>query len=484
MLANGQPEAYITFVNDHRACVAFLDHKLYNGNDHEEAFDVQPAYTWHKPFKTTVTDLANATLASNNNEANLNTSPIFNLNDDCFLALFDYCDIYTLANLSEVCTKFKSLLDHHYFPLIGSLKVNLRIKNHSMTLGKLRKILRCVGHHITKLELKFDYIESSLLRSYLEKIVQYTSENIRELRILDVYFTEELSPIVKPIGEYLEKIYIHEVNYRQHICIDLYAIFPNVTELKCHGYAGNSQCCRAWPKLKYWMNERTREFDIDHFLLFITLNPQLEGIGFDYKGEKQIHAIIQHLPDIKEITISNDSSHCVVTETSVIQLKSLKSLSKLCLWFKSEKNCNEMLNCLSQLVGLRKLNLYAKKYEKVCPNQEKISALSKSLPHLEHFELQNIELQESTIVDFVRLAIQLQKIVLKNCGVFATRSFIEDIVSARQSNQNQEKGPLELIVDCNDENDLAAIGEKDVRKYLIVKIRTENVCSIYKKNVV
>lgn len=92
-------------------------------------------------------------------------------------------------------------------------------------------------------------------------------------------------------------------------------------------------------------------------------------------------------------------------------------------------------------------------------------------------------MQESTLVDFVRSAIQLKRIVLKDCDIFATKSLIEDIVNFRRLNQNPQNGPLELIFYGNQENGLAAIGEKDVRKYLIVKTKRSSCCSIYKKNV-
>lgn len=357
MLANGEPEGYVTFADDHRACLAFLHHKK-DGCD----FDVQPAYTWHQP---TMNDSSNTTitLGTNDSGTNLNTSLIFKLNYDCFMTLFDYCDIYTLVNLSEVCTKFKSLLDLHYFPLIRSLKIEVSCKSDSMTLGKIRKILPCIGHHIEKLELKFKTNELQI-RSYLQKIVKYIGENIRELSInTHVGLREDLTAILQPIGKYLEKIYVYSVRYSNDSSNDFFSIFPNIRRLKCELYDGPSTFWSARPKLNYWGIHGTYYHDrkIDEFRFFLNLNPQLEGIEFHFYDENQIPAIIENLPNIKEITIFTDSHNFVGTERSIIQLKSLNNLSTLCVWIGSRKdNSNEMLDCLNQFVGLRKLNLCAK----------------------------------------------------------------------------------------------------------------------------
>lgn len=102
-------------------------------------------------------------------------------------------------------------------------------------------------------------------------------------------------------------------------------------------------------------------------------------------------------------------------------------------------------------------------------NQQAVVSLAKMHRNIEQYHLYGVDLNEATVVDFVRFASKLKSLHLHRCDIFATSSLINKLVNVRKCNE-ENSHKLKLFLSENDKNDLDAIDEIEAKKYLNVKI--------------
>lgn len=108
-------------------------------------------------------------------------------------------------------------------------------------------------------------------------------------------------------------------------------------------------------------------------------------------------------------------------------------------------------------------------------------SLVKTHRNIERFDLNGFKLNDVTVVDLIRFAVNLKSLHLHKCGIFATKSLIKKIVDVRKCNQ-ENLIKLKLCLDCefgrklSDLDDLHAIKENEA--HLIVDFQDESCALI------
>lgn len=137
---------------------------------------VLPANTWHQPDSISVW-----------NSVEPQKRSMFQLNDDCLLELFKYLDLDALVNLSNVCTKFRHLLDAYEFPKIKTYTTYV----YHASVRVLRQTMKCIGPHLVHLYLHYqkygedpeNYLNDEHVQRATSKMLQYISLNLTKLTI-------------------------------------------------------------------------------------------------------------------------------------------------------------------------------------------------------------------------------------------------------------------------------------------------------------
>lgn len=472
LLDNDKAEAYVTFVDDKSAAMAYGLMNCENDLKITEReylcfkkYVVHIANTWHQPPED-----INGKVTINAGSTNGTSSAIFNLNEDCLRQIFTFCDIESLINLSQTCKTFNDLLSAENgsttFRRFTTLRLMIDVIEKDrfgklMTLGKARKLLRHVGPYVKKLVIK--KLDEANVHRYFEKIVQYAGENVCEMEIYDIRLTESLIQIVQSIFHRLSELKIRI--FHSGCEIDFQTLCPNLKKLKIAGIMNIERSCKYWPNLQY-ISLLSDIITPDTFCSFISLNPHLKGVKFFHQNFHQIQTIVGNLSNVEKLEIN--CKYKPISSFQLSHLCQLTHLTELTLWnLTGHALVVEILLVLIKFDGLRVLKLHISEdqneestvYEL---KQQTIAALAYKLLHLEKLLIFNMKLDESTVLDIVRSASQLKifHIHALNINVQWSCSFIAGIVNIRKL--QQQKNLLKLFLDKNLNIALA----KDDQRYL------------------
>lgn len=452
-MKNTEFETYVTFTDNRSAALAFTftvsENTLLNKHLEHKKWFVEPANTWHQPLESSVTsDLQNGNAMDVDNVDDQMLPPILQLNDDCFHHLFKFCDLESLINLSQACKTFNTLLGEK-----GSTKQTFR-QFHTLsvyvndlsdeeytTLGIARRHLMRTGKHVKKLVFEFDDSSRSMnLRRYLEKFNQYVGENVRELVINDVCFSDDNLPLLKPILKRLHVLKINNLWSPVRHTIDLETLCPNLMNLKLCKTIKIKSRLGTWPKLKN-LKILSIEDDIEDEDVYklIKNNQHLEGLKIQLKT-------LYNLQNLTKLTIFNYPEQVSTTQFNIL---SRPKLTHLTISHLSRNNFDAILGYVAGFAMLRALKLHVDSDhipKDFVFNQRVITDLVQNLPNLEKLFLLNISLNASTVVDAIRFGTKLETFHFHNCGdVQLTESVIREIVNERKSKPHEKL--LTLFVD-------------------------------------
>lgn len=168
-------EAYVLFEKSESAFEAFQAHR--NGvKSTSNLFYVVPANTWHQPYSMPLC-----------NPIDPRKCFILKLNDDCLIEMFKYLDLETLVKLSNVCTRFRTLLNTYNFPKIKIYTIYV----YHPSVSVLRQTMKCIGPHLMHLYLRYqkygedpeNYLDEEHVERTTYKILQYITLNLIKLTI-------------------------------------------------------------------------------------------------------------------------------------------------------------------------------------------------------------------------------------------------------------------------------------------------------------
>lgn len=95
--------AYVTFADPSDAARAYKKYRYDNYSPRSDELKVLPAHTWKQPDVLI-------------EQHELNESVLQELNDDCLLHVFGFCDLETLKKLCNVSERFAALIRRRTYP--------------------------------------------------------------------------------------------------------------------------------------------------------------------------------------------------------------------------------------------------------------------------------------------------------------------------------------------------------------------------------
>lgn len=465
-------EAYVTFVSDLNAYLA-LAHSEVSGRRTSLIFNIKPADTWTQPSVVVTNNPENTT-----NQIDDEQLPAFlMLNEYCILEICKYLDLDSLVNLSMVCKILHRLLYQHCFPRYRTYSIQNDKSSIPMPLAKVRQTLICIGPHLTDLYFKWhDYDHDDRLQRFLDKLGQLVGRNIRRMRFHQTLLESSHIPAIQPILKHLDTLEMVVYNPDFELDLDFTVLCPNLRRLKL---LENMQLlhvsAKPWPTLDYFSTIGNEYMELNAFRSFLANNPQLQCLKFTaFSADDRLQAVAQNAKNLRKLTIFPSFPN--LCASNVIYLSSLQHLTKLSLINLEENDLNGILDCLIRFTGLRSIKLFLS-YDShenendthFIPNQRTLISLAQELPHLEKFSTRYVTWKETTILDFIQNASQLNAMHIHWCDLSITNAMLWKIVKVLQSNRPQPSTmPLQLYVNPEDVIGLQMIDGPEILRHLNV----------------
>lgn len=470
-MPNERNKAYVTFASDRSAYLALAHNEIERRNTTVK-FNIQPADTWIQPIASDTT--GDDPMEGNQVDDDAVAPKFFILNEDCMLELIKYLDLDSLVNLSNVCKLFHRLLHQHVFPHYRKFSI---VNNNSMIpmpLAKVRQTLMSIGPYITDLEFVWhDFDHDDRLQRFLEKLEQYIGKNVRCVRFRHALLNETHFSTIKGILQRLDILEMVVYNPDYELDLDFATLCPDLRRLKLLENMVLVKCCKPWPSLTYLSIVGNEFMELSEFQSFLKQNPQLRCLKFTaYHAPDRIQAVAQYSTNVEKLTILPSFPN--LAASNIVYLNSLQHLTKLSLMYLEDDDLNGILECLTRFHGLRVLKLHLffdnndedGHYE---PKQQALISLAQELPHLEKFYTRYIKWKESTVIDFIQNANQLNAMHIHWCDLTTTNSLVWKIVKVLQANRPQpQTSPLNLFVNPKDVDGLQMINDQDLIRYLHV----------------
>lgn len=462
-LLESENEGFVTFTCDEAAHYAFMTEKEIHNLP---KMRTEIAYAWHQPGRKVKVTKADGTAADEPD-----TPPILELCDDILFMIFDRCNNATLYNLSETCVRFNSLLLKQYqFPNIdNTLRIEMfgNTSQMEMTLIEIRKMLRLMGHHFTKLiffsRSDFDTNYDKIAACYLQQIIKYC-KNIQHMKFDVMSFRNHFIPLLQSIRNDLNTLEIDTSYCEVNAETDFTELLPKLKKFNLRNLNESvlENCMKnSWPSLEIFRYDRF-SLKIENFF---ALNPQLRCLELSLEGIRHLETATRHLPNIDQLNLSILHS---LNLDELIHLQHFLNLTVLKM-----DQLPYILNVLcGHLIGLnnlKKLQMsFRHRLQLESEDQQAIVSLVKINQNIEQFGLSRFTLNEATVVEIVRFALKLKALRLENCNIGATDSLITKLANIRSCNQ-ENLNKLELWIDEDEQNDLDAINENEAKQYLTVK---------------
>ncbi|XP_031635013.1 uncharacterized protein LOC116348241 [Contarinia nasturtii] len=461
MVANKTSEAYVTFVSDRNAYLAYLQCKYSKKDGARQRFDVQPANTWEQPQERT-----NDASFQNDMDVDKYNPEIFALNEDCLLHMCKFLDLDSLVSLAYVCKKFHTLLHQRWFPNIRKYV----LKNEGVrTLAKVRRTMLCIGRHITDLSYESDYDEEvNRTPKYLEVIAQNVGPQIRRAYLSLEFNRDDCISILKPMLQHLESLRVNDFNEDQPTYdIDFHALCPNLVEFEVNVEMPMIACCKPWSSLKcisvppWTMKTKT-------FISFIKQNPQLTSLHFDLpETNKRIVAVNTYLPALEKLSIRFRSSITLVAKN--FACLNGQKLSEIKVTDLSSEQIQSVISHLSTFKSLRKICVSMSSSNSINSCSESLINLAK-LPHLIDLTLSYISFDGSTLLDIIRFGCQLGTLYIENDVLIFTDELISNIVEVCKNHRPSSSGALHLYLRKYVLTKLHVYQNKEFERYLQLKV--------------
>lgn len=352
-------EAYILYEKSQNAFNAFL--AIQNGiMDLPRMLQMIPADTWHQsdlvPMWTTIDP---------------SKCFITNLNDDCLLEMFKYLDLDAAVKMSNVCTRFKRLLDQYHFPKVKRYTVFI----FNVSLNTLRQTMKCIGPHLAQLDLKYRNFAkqpSNCIKTEHEERTTYNVfQNIgNNLKQLSIHMPEVRKPsnnLIELFVPALRQITSLEwdvvfdcetIEQLRELCPCLETLRLSKRIFTCGSHHNTTDL--HWPTLKNFkmfqymsaLNTPCQRF----LQLFIQSNPQLKRLKLTNVNKQLFESVTEFSKNLEHLEMLQNFDLCDIhSEPMLHLLQNLPNLKVIVVRVKMTEFLSDVLNqirCLSQMKHL------------------------------------------------------------------------------------------------------------------------------------
>lgn len=424
--------AYVTFVDSKSAYKALeSSNRLLQKKSMQK---ILPADTWKQPRITDV---------------EMEYDCFNHLNDDCLMCILDYLDFETLLNLADVSYRLRDLISDIYYPKQKYYEFSFDRSEKDFllptTLARMRQILLAIGQYLksVKITFNFDFKPQNCDR-VIEKFLQYLGTNLNTLYISGLLLTQENISKFVPVLQRIETLKLCAWNEDIHYDLDLTEICVNLKKLRISQDTAFWSNSRPWKKLENLSLGYNESITVHTLNLFFQNNSQLKRLNFSvYDTDDAFWGISTYLRNLEKLTVYNgypdiDSNH-------ILKLQRLEKLRILKLKYIETPHMDAILRALAdKLPQLTYLKILV--YVSVInfkPDPSLMLLIAENMKDLDHFHLENCDVKETVILDFIKTAKQLKTFAYVNYGFQPNINFLSKILKICQ--KDDRRGQLELV---------------------------------------
>lgn len=402
-----------------------------------------------------------------------NQTTFVDLNDDCLLKIFDYCDLNTRAKLWQVCHRTRDLLAELVLPKENTeYKIKWDYLHHQPLVvpERVREDLIYIGSHVKKLRLELaccfvrqhEYPYLSEIHEIVACCSKRIGDSINELEFirlpncLDCFRQTQALDKIEKLTIYTRIGWTDEIKCRLP---NLKQLIYGADDLKKHDLF-ESDCSVGTELDLIRINGSTLETLAIRRIIadqkqilepFLQDNSKLKCLELPSTNyEKLTHTILESLQNLEELVIHGGLWYLDRLEC----LGNLKKLSLKILW-QPPIDIRTTFDSIIQLKKLQSVTLIVQVMNNHEGFTEGILDLGRELPNLEYFCIEpsadsrspaipDETLPEAVIVEFIRIARNLKTFWILGHTNQIRHSFVNSLADIRKSQFGD--GPDGIVV--------------------------------------
>lgn len=383
------------------------------------------------------------------------------LNSDCLIEIFSYCDFHGLIALAESCILFEQIINEHFFSRFTKFEYTITEDTDLVSLERRAKVTRNRVDHIV-LNIFARKQDSRKLTALLKTFSAFIGPNIRFLELNATLVSWTILNALKPILDNIESLELRNVLEDETIVLDEHC--PKLKHLAIYEKNVFEENFGLFPELE------SIEFPKAYILLpyrdFFVENARIKRI----KTIASMDAIIQSsvISNLEEIELIGSVSELLETLERLDELRSLTSLSLL---IRQSDYDNKKIVDLFQLINVPLVKLKVHNYMFLWSENSKITEMIPRNNLLGEMHFEKCVFTESGFLKAIESAPNLQFLHIHSCEISFSESFVRKI-SDKRTEMNVEF-PLTIMTNSS----RAPISNITAIKFL-------NCCSAQRNNFV
>lgn len=340
---------------------------------------------------------------------------LYDLNNDCLIKIFQKCNIETLLTITDTCQRFKAIVRNFVFPRWHHLDVSTFPSDENLSY----RIIKNIGPHLKILWIKdILYRGDEIILRLLGELTKWTGD-LDTLYIGDLPHSGDiLVPPLRPLFSRTKTLICNPGYFPRDF-------YPPLSKLK-HLQA---PFMSLW-KINIEMIHSLESFatyptiDEDAFTSLFEKNPQLKRFKASYILETNLEDITKH-KNLEELVLS------ITHVKNFSSLKRLKNLEKLRISVYS--GSDEMLVNFPSLTNLRVLRISLDDhFGDTSISSYFVISIARNNKNLEQFSINNVSLDETVILNFIKFAANLRALHVHRSGIEFKFEMLHQIAELRE----------------------------------------------------
>lgn len=311
---------------------------------------------------------------------------------------------------------------------------------------RAKKLIQSLGQSVIEL----DIVEKDGPFSFGECIFKTVGEQLRCLRITCKSISKNSIMEMENVLCQLDELDISVENNEMQKNVYLPKFCNQVNRLRLNW---NPSFGGGWTNLvNLYLGNNVVIYDLDQFVNFMINNQQLKELDFRAHCPAPLKHVAAWLSDLEKLTFHQRDHNLIASH--ILEFKNLSKLKMLELGNIKTQYFNDVFQNLSQLENLVELrvvqfgNSSGITLSLSGSNQRAMIALASTMKQLEVFGVSGLSILPTSIVEFVKNAIELRALHIHNCSkiTFGSETLLTDIINIRKS-RKRHRGPLLLCTD-------------------------------------
>lgn len=382
-----------------------------------------------------------------------------NLNSDCLIEIFSYCDFNDLCVLSETCKLFEQIINENIFSKFKKFEYTI---TEDTNLSKLERHAIATRNRVEHLVLNIfaHKQDSRKLTTILKKFSSFIGSNIRYLELNATLVSWTILNALKPILDNIESLELRNVLEDETIVLDEHC--PKLKHLAIYEKNVFEENFGFFPNLE--SVEIPKAYILLPYRDFFVENAGIKRL----KTIASTDAIVQSsvINNLEELELIGCVSELYDTLDRLNDLQKLKSLSLLI----RQNDCdNKKIIELFSLINLPLNKLKIHNYMYMWSENSKITQLLTPNFGLTEMHFEKCVFNENGFLDCIASAPNLNFLHLHSCKIDFSEMFLKKIAQKRK--QVNDEFPLIIMT-----NSIRSAQQ------ILQNIKFINCCNLQKRN--